>query len=757
MFEGLDTVATVALGGDELGRTANMHRTYRFDVGRLLTAEGADLSVTFAPALEHARAQEQVLGARPHTNAHPYNAIRKAAFGFGWDWGPDLQTAGLWRPVTLQRWRTARLASVRPLVTLDDDGIGRVVVHAEIERAPGVSGPFTLTATVGDGSDQVTGTSTVGDRDTATLTLTVPGAPVWWPVGHGTQPLVALSISLLHDDRTVDASGHRIGFRSVRVDEPVDDTGRGFGLVVNGRPVFVRGVNWVPDEALLTGLTRDHYEVAVRRAVAANANLLRVWGGGVYESREFYETCDELGVLVWQDFALACAAYAEEEPLRREILAEARENVTRLSPHPSLVLWNGGNENLWHHEIRGWDEQLAGRSWGHGYCTDEFPRLLRELDPTRPYLMGSPSSPGHDASDVPPNDEHHGIRHEWDVWNSLDYTAHHEHVPRFCAEFGWQAPPAWSTLLHALDGQPPSKASPAFESHQKANRGTAKLDAGLEAHFGLPEDFGDWHWATQLNQARATAFAIEHFRASAPRTRGCVLWQLNDCWPVTSWSMVDASGRLKPAWFALRRAYAPRLLSVRPRGDGLEVVVVNDSDEPFAGVLTLRRIAFDGSVQAGVSVRHDVPARSTQALGVPPALATPSDPAAETLVAEALPVGVPATGVLRATHLFARDRDLTYESRPWRASTRKTRDGYAVTVTARSFSRDVTVLADRAHPDAVVDEALVTLLAGESFTFRVRTPGPVPTEVLIGPDVLRSANDLVPVIRPAARQPLPAP
>ncbi|MBT0773730.1 hypothetical protein KIH74_32595 [Kineosporia sp. J2-2] len=744
VFAGLDTVATITLGGHELGTTRNMHRSYRFDAGSRLSAAGAPLSVRFDPALAHAERQSARLGRRPHANIHPYNAIRKAAFGFGWDWGPDLQGAGLWRPVTLQRWRVARLASVRPLVTVDDDGTGRVEVHVEVERGD-ATGDLDLQLTLrdlGGSTVRVTGTC-------ATVVHTVPDPPLWWPAGHGQQPLIGLTVALFHGDEQLDVYRRDVGFRSVRLDQPYDQpydhpaesAGRALNLVVNGRPVYVKGVNWIPEDALLTGVSAGDYSAAVGRAVAANANLLRVWGGGIYEDRAFYQACDEQGVLVWQDFALACAAYAEKPPLREEILAEARENITRLSPHPSLVLWNGGNENLWGHEDWGWRRKLLGRSWGAGYYHSDFPKLLAELDPTRPYLPGSPSSPGYGASEVHPNDEHHGVRHEWEVWNRLDYTAHGEHVPRFCAEFGWQAPPTWSTLVAAVGHDSLAKDAPAFLSHQKAAHGTARIDAGLEHHFGVPTRFADWHWAAQLNQARATAFAVEHFRAHAPRTSGCVLWQLNDCWPVTSWSMVDGENRLKPAWYALRRAYAPRLLGFRTStfdgtGTGLRVAVINDDEQPFAGVLTLRRATFGGAVQAGGSLPFDVPARGVQLLDVPAVLAAPGDPHAEVLVAEA--------GTLRAIHCFAIDRDLAYEPRPFQATARHLHDDlFAVTVTATSFARDVTVLADRADPDAVADEALVSLLAGESHTFRVQAPHRPDPAALTHPLVLRCANDVI--------------
>ncbi|WP_285599960.1 hypothetical protein [Kineosporia sp. NBRC 101731] len=494
----------------------------------------------------------------------------------------------------------ARLVEVRPLVTLDEDGTGRVEVHVTIGRTPGSAGPLKVRLAVsdplGDPGDRGSTTSVIDAGDTtATLALTVPDAPVWWPVGYGEQPLATLVVTLAaqneHDEPNehdeLDRYQRRIGFRSVRVQEPVDADGEVCGLTVNGRAVFVKGVVWSPGATLPQRLTRRDRDAVVGRVVAANVNLLRIRGQGRGESREFYEACDEQGVLVWQD-------------------------TPRPDPHPSLVV-----------------------------C---------------------------------------GSRH-----------------------------------------------TPVGEVPGPESSGDRQVDRHADRH-------ADRQWESQLRQARATMFAVDQARARVPRPGGCVIGPAGDA-PGTSWALVDGENRPLPAWFALRRAYAPRLLSLRPDGaGGLRVAVVNDSDEPFRGHLTLRRITFGGAVLAGASVAHDVAAWSTQVLTVPRVLATPGDPVGETLVAEA--------GNLRATHLFARDRDLSYAPAPVLTSARRTRDGYAVTVTAQSFTRDVTLLAGRAHPDAAADEALVSLLAGESHTFRVRTPEPVALSSLTGPPVVRSANEV---------------
>jgi beta-mannosidase len=739
VFDGLDTVATVTVDGVELGRTANMHRGYRFDVSHLLRGPAVPLAVRFDSALEYAERLQKELGERPRAYGHPFNAVRKMACSFGWDWGPDLQTCGIWKPVRLERWRVARIAECRTLATLDADGrTGRLTVHVTVERsgldpAGSLSVPITIDA-LGDGREPVRALLTLTeDAQHGSIELVVPDAPVWWPAGYGAQPLATVAVELTGaDGAQLDEATRRVGFRSVHLDEGPDEVGRRFTLVVNGRDVFALGLNWIPEDHLLTRLTRQDYAAAVDRAVAANANLLRVWGGGIYESDDFYDVCDERGVLVWQDFLLACAAYAEEEPLRSEILAEARENVVRLSTHPSLVLWNGGNENIWGHEDWKWKEQLNGASWGARYYYDDFPAILAELDPTRPYHPGSPSSPGFDPEDIHPNDERYGTRHEWEAWNREDYRWHDRSIPRFCSEYGWQAPPAWATLTSALQPEDLRRDSPTFLAHQKAEDGNGKLDRGLAYHLPVPADFAGWHWATQLNQARATTYAVLHLRAHAPRTMGSILWQLNDCWPVTSWSVVDGAGRYKPAWYALRRAYAPRALTLRERDGELALAVINDGDDPWRSTARLRRMTFDGDELAATEIELDISARSVQWFTAPAALTAVSDPAREVLVAD--------VGGIRAVHLFAEDYDLAYDPSAASAHAETVEGGYSVTVIASSFARDVALLADGIAADAACDDMLVDLLPGETHTFTVTTAAVVDPARFTLPDALRSAN-----------------
>ncbi len=748
VLEGIDTVGTVLLDGEVVLRTRNMHRSHRVDLRDRVGATTHRLRVEIASALAHAEAEAERLGPRPAAYTQPFNMVRKMACSFGWDWGPDLQTAGLWRPVRVERWRVARLAAVRPLVTVEPDGTGVVELHVDVERSglPGGDAALVVHAAVA-------GVDAVGRLDpgatSGVLRLEVPHAPLWWPVGHGGQPLHALTVELSAADVAAPAAPRgtgpvlatwtrRIGFRTVELDTSADDHGTAFTLRVNGRPLFVKGANWIPDDHLLTRLTRERIARRLDQALGAHLNLLRVWGGGVYESEDFYELCDERGLLVWQDFLLACAAYPEEQPLRDEIEAEAREHVARLAPHPSLVLWNGGNENLWGHEDWGWKDDLDGRTWGRAYATEVLPAVVAELDPTRPYAANSPTSPGFDPADVHPNDPDHGTHHQWEVWNRVDYTVYRDEVPRFCSEFGFQGPPTWATLRRAVrdeEGAVAGKEHPTFLLHQKADDGNGKLDRGMAPHLGVPGDFADWHWAGQLNQARAVRFAVEHHRSWWPRTAGSIVWQLNDCWPVTSWAAVDGDERPKPLWYAMRAAFAERVVTVQPRDGREALLVVNDTPTLWKGVARLERQRLDGTVLASAELPLTVGAWSVGTFALADPLTTPVDPTREALVV--------TLDHARHVHTWVEDVDLDLDPAPLTGSVTPTQDGYEVEVVARSLAKDVTLLVDRLDPAARVDDALVTLPAGARARFRVRTSAQLNPQDLLRVPVLRTANDVV--------------
>ncbi|PKV08619.1 beta-mannosidase [Bifidobacterium pseudolongum subsp. pseudolongum] len=467
---GLDTVATIELNGDPVAQTENCHRSYRFDINGLLTDGANELTVTFMSPVRYSDQAEQRRGYYPHTEHHAFNQIRKPSYTFGWDWGIDVANAGIWREIGIDSWSGVRLAEVRPLVDVSADGTGILNVHVVVERAGkgrvmspmdahSQQTPVPVHVTLEGYGTMLEADGSVGQgRNETTITIAVPEAKLWWPIGYGDQPLYAVSVTAGADLQA--AWSGRIGFRTTHVDTRADEVGRPFQIYVNDVPVHAHGYNWIPDDAFISRISKRDYERGIRDLVEANANMVRIWGGGIYEDDVFYDLCDEHGIMVWHDFMLACAAYPEDAETKEEVEAEAREQIIRLSPHPSLIVWNGSNENyVAYAEWGGYKQALRDddrkpndygygeKPWGDYYYSELFPQLLADLDPTHVYL---PSSPMSFTRFTNANWDTDGTMHIWDAWNRADYTVYADYTPRFADEFGYQAPPAWSTLVGAV-------------------------------------------------------------------------------------------------------------------------------------------------------------------------------------------------------------------------------------------------------------------------------------------------------------------
>ncbi|MBN9610477.1 MAG: beta-mannosidase [Actinobacteria bacterium 69-20] len=735
VFDGLDTAARVVLGGVELGTSRNMHRSYRYDMTDLVRSDNRDLAVYLTSAYTEAESVRAAVGPRPNAYPEPFNFIRKMACSFGWDWGITLVGAGIWRPVRLETWSVARLSGLRAFADVDG-GDGTLRLLLDIERAPGGVGAKLSVDVFLDEMSVATAALAPGDT-TVELTVRVPNVRLWNPVGHGSSELYRLHVRLRRaDGALLDSAERRVGFRHLRLERTPDPVGTSFTFRVNDVPLFVKGVNWIPPDILPGRMSRDHYAMLLRAAVDANVNLIRVWGGGVYESDDFYDLADELGLMVWQDFPFACAAYPENEPLLGEVRAEAEENVVRLASHPSLVLWNGNNECQWLRLAEDWASQPGGdKPWGERYYAEILPEIVARLDPSRPYTAGSPWS---GSPTRYPNDPAHGTFHSWDVWNREDYARYRDTVPRFVSEFGWQAPPAWQTLRDAVSDNPLTPTSPGVLRHQKATGGMAKLRRGLAPHADVPDDFDAWHFLMQWNQVRAIETGVMHWRSHWPHTAGTILWQLNDLWPVISWSAIDGAGRPKPLYHALREMYAPRALTIQPYGAGLVLCALNDSPDPWVGEAVVRRVSDAGVDQARRILPIRVAPRSVARLPIPPEVTEFADPRSEVLVAE--------LSGLRTLWYRREPKDTDFVGAPPRINARPVPGGLAVDVTATTLLRDFLIQPDRIHPHAVADRGFLTLLPGESATVTITCQEP------LGPDAVDTpwaAAYLDAVIHPA--------
>ena len=757
-FDGLDTLATLTLNGHPLGEVQNMHRRYRFEVRDRLQKQGNTLTITFRAPLPAADEAEAFYGYLPH-NGHgsnaiqpPHNMLRKNACSFGWDWGPCLPTCGVWRDVRLEAWHVARLGDVRPIIDRADDEAAAVrVVSPVLGGEVGTAG-VKLRARLLDpeGNPAAEGEGECNTAGEHTLSLEVTHPRRWWPVGHGDQPLYRLEVELIDAaGHTLDRSTRRLGLRTLALrtepdPQPIDGLGQGSGmtLAVNGRPVFLKGGNWIPDDCFLPRVTEADYRRRLTQAREANMNAIRVWGGGVFEDDAFYDLCDELGLLVWQDFLFACAGYPEEEPYRSEVEAEVRDNLARLAAHPSIALYNGCNENIWGTWDWGPDwvalRESGERTWGLGYYLDLLPRLVAELSPDRPYWAASPWS---GSMDIHPNANEHGNRHIWNVWHGPgQYRNYLEHYPRMASEFGFHGQMTFATLDRAIPADHRRWDSPAMEHHNRngGKGGQTHTHLRLRDDFDPPEDdFDAWLFLSQVMQARALEMGVSWFRSLHPWCGGAIYWQLNDCWPVSSWSAIDGDGRAKPLLHVSRRFFAPRLATIKPAHpvrDGepdppLVAALHNDAGEAWHTPVTLRRVTPAGEVIDTDTREVHVEPWEIARFPVPDTWA--DDPNT------AIVIDADAS---RGWWWPAPDKRLAYPEPGFDAKLDKRSGGYRLSITAKTLLRDLCVFVDRLDPDAEVSDQCVSLLPGEAAAFDIITERELDEAALTAPPVLRCVN-----------------
>ena len=599
--DGLDTLAAVWLNGELLGHTANMFCAYRWAVRDRLQPGENELRIVFSAPLPYIRERQQQ---RPLPSIAEMlipggQYLRKAPYHFGWDWGPKLTAVGIWQEVRLEGWSTARLDDVH---LRQQHAIGQVTVSARTTVAPGSAAPpLTLDLTITPPSGPVLRTQVALDGTTAEPVLTIPEPELWWPNGHGAQPLYQVELHLRAGDAELDSRAYQIGLRTIELRQQADDAGRSFTFVVNGRPIFCKGVNWIPADSFASRVTPERLEPLLAAAAATHQNMLRCWGGGYYESEAFYNLCDRYGLLVWQDFMFACAGYPlQEEAFVAGIQPEVVQQVRRLRHRACLALWCGNNEIE-----AGW----AGWGWNTPANADvkaadeqffyrTLPGWVAAEDPDHAYWPSSPSS-GRPGTD--PSRDDMGDTHQWEVWHALQPFEHYRtHPSRFVSEFGFQALPALATV--ATYAEPPdwNMTSYIMEHHQKNIGGNGRIMSYLTAHFQLPKDFPSLVYLSQVLEAEALRVGVEYWRTLWPHTAGTLYWQLDDCWPVASWASIDYYGRWKAAHYAARRFYAPLLLSLEAHAAGVNLAIHNDTPTPASGRVRWSLETLRGQpVQAG--------------------------------------------------------------------------------------------------------------------------------------------------------------
>ncbi len=614
-FEGLDTLADLYLNGFHLGSVNNMHRIWEFDAGELLHSADNELRIVFHSPTEYIRrryGEKKLEGTRDAMRGFPY--LRKAHCMFGWDWGPRLPDCGIWRPVSLIAYDTARIDSVYVTQRHED---GAVYLTAAAELAPARE-DLSVRTDLYDPDGQWIATGEGSGE------LRVPDPQLWWPAGYGSQPLYTIRVSLFKGETLLDTWERRIGLRTMTVTRTKDEYGESFAHTVNGVSVFAMGGDYIPEDNLIARTSPERTRRLLEDARAANFNCIRVWGGGYYPEDWFYDICDELGLIVWQDMMFACAVYDLSEEFEENIRAELIDNIRRLRHHASLGLWCGNNEMEMFVKQGEWVSSPFEQSDYVKMYEYIFPKILKQYDPCTFYWPASPSSGG--AFDDP-NAENRGDVHYWDVWHGdKPITEYRKFHFRYLSEFGFQSFPALKTVESFTLPEDRNIYSYVMEKHQRNASANGKISGYMAQTYLYPGSFDLVLYASQLLQAQAIRYGVEHFRRWRGRCMGTVIWQLNDCWPVASWSSIDYTGRWKALHYYARRFFAPVLLSceeesiltqdTNPNAEPYEVrksVRFNVSNERMEGEdVTVRWSVRDS---AGKTLREETESVSVPALG----------------------------------------------------------------------------------------------------------------------------------------------
>ena len=734
--EGLDTYATVLLNGEEVGRADNMFCTWRWDVTQFLNKKRNRLLVHFASPTRTSKALEAEHGKLFSTDANSSRSyVRKEQCAFGWDWGPTLNSCGVWRPIYLHAYIGGRIADVYAPVDWSNPEEPVVKLRVEVEALRAVDAELTAVLKGPDGAEQAVTLSKRLRKGANVLKadIAIPQPCLWWPAGQGPQDLYEIKVTGVIDGKPTDPHSLSIGLRRVELRREADDEGESFVICVNDRPIFCKGANWIPADTFLPRVTPERYEELVRKAVGANMNMLRVWGGGIYETDEFYDACDRLGVMVWQDFMFACAGYPDNLPeFNDSVRLEAEQNVRRLRNHPSLTLWCGNNENQWGHGAWGWEPQ---EPWGESIYHKLLPDVCARLDPDRPYWPGSP------WGGKEPNDPGSGDQHCWTVWHGgRPATFYRTFNGRFLSEFGMQSPPALETIHEFIPAAGRHMQSRVMVQHNKSGGGTEKLYGYLASYFRVPAEFEDTVYLMQLVQGEMMKTGIEYWRRRMYRTAGALFWQYNDCWPVSSWSCVDSQHRSKALYHYARRFFAPALPVIAHDGDRLSVSVINDGPERFEGKLVWAMMDLDGMDAWTDDVETRVPAGSVEEvlvrtgddLGL-------SDPARQFVWCRLLKDG---DLVSCNTHFFAPYAQVALPRVDWQVDVTKLGPcAYEVELESTGFAKGVWVRVD--GMEAQVDDNFFDLLESVPLTVRLTTPMDLDVETVARRIRIRSVADTV--------------
>lgn len=590
VFDGVDTYSDIYLNDIKILSTDNQFRQWKADVKSIIQPVKNRLRILIHSPFNIEKHKAEVYGFQPPSDSRIFT--RKAAYVYGWDWGPRIVTSGLWKPVKLESWNGPRLEDV--FIIQDSLTERKAYLTARFEISSNKQTEISLFVF----GNRKYMTTKEGNQ-TVEINFEIDYPDLWWPNGLGDQKLYKIDCSLMHNDYCVQTISKKIGLRTIELVQEKDSTGKSFYFKVNGQPVFMKGANYIPIQILGNDVDTNKYRNLINDVAESKMNMLRVWGGGIFEHDIFYDLCDEKGILVWQDFMFANGMYPADSTMLENITIEATEQIKRLRNHPSIALFCGNNEIA---------EAWANWGWKKNYSKDQqkkmeddynkifhklLPDLVNKFFPQTPYW---PSSPQYGRGDK--RSQFEGDSHYWGVWHDEElFEMYETKIPRFMSEFGFQSYPSLKTLENWIEKEDLKFNSPMLQSHQKHPRGNELIKKYMERDYKVPEKFSDFIYVSQLLQAEGIAVGIEAHRRAMPFCMGSLYWQLNDCWPVVSWSGIDYEGRWKALQYFVKKSFEPVILSLERNDDLLNIYLVNDKNESVEGYLTFRLMNFDGEIK----------------------------------------------------------------------------------------------------------------------------------------------------------------
>lgn len=578
IFEGLDTYAEVFLNGEKILFADNMFRSWRVEVRNILKSGPNYLEIHFKNPLEVNKNKVDSLGYELPAGCETVTLkvspfTRKAAYHFGWDWGPRFLTCGIWKPVKLEFWKETRIDDIHIVQKSLDSSKAVLSVHTSL-----VSNSYdSFTLMINEERHQVR----MNGRDSVLVfDYEIKSPKLWWPNTWGEPNLYPINVSLIENENIIDQSEKKVGLRTVELVQEIDSIGQSFYFKVNGIPFFAKGANYIPQSNFLPSVSKEQYESLILDAKTANMNMLRVWGGGIYENDIFYDLCDEHGILVWQDFMFAGSMYPGDKAFVENVRQEVRDNIIRLRNHPCIALWNGNNEMdvAWFNW--GWQNSFGWSAADSAKIRQDYEKIfhqlipdqIRELDSDRFYTATSPLS-----NWGKPENFNRGSMHYWGVWHGQDnFEDYHKNVGRFMAEYGFQSFPSINTILKFADSTDLNLNSDVMKWHQKSYVGNGLILKQIKRYFSEPLDFADFIEKSQQTQALAMQIAIDAHRLKKGHCWGSLFWQFNDCWPGPSWSARDVYGNHKNILKELPVLFAPIALIPKIKGENLEFFLVSD-------------------------------------------------------------------------------------------------------------------------------------------------------------------------------------